>query len=80
MKSGMQTYFFLASYDFRTFLSLSQEDPGSEIWDPEKFIPDPDPEAKKAPDPGSATLPLANALALQGYPHGSKSFKQPFDL
>jgi hypothetical protein len=36
-------------------------DPVSEIWDPEKTlfrIPDPGPGVKKAPDPGSTTLPL----------------------
>jgi hypothetical protein len=31
-------------------------DLGSEIWDPEKLIPDPDPGFKKAPDSGSAAL------------------------
>jgi hypothetical protein len=59
MKSGMQTYFFLDSYAFRTkvpVLVLVKK-----TWDPEseirkKFIPDPDPWDKKAPDPGSATM------------------------
>jgi hypothetical protein len=33
-------------------------DLGSEIWDPEKLIPDPDPGFKKATDPRPATLVL----------------------
>jgi hypothetical protein len=42
----MQTFFFLASYAFRS------KDQGSR----KKIFPDPYPRGKKAPDPGSATL------------------------
>jgi hypothetical protein len=34
-------------------------DPGYEVRDPKKPIPDPGPGVKKAPDPGSATLQIA---------------------
>jgi hypothetical protein len=56
MKSGMQTYFFLAFYAFRSkalvlVIVIKIRDPRSGIQDPEKFILDPDPGGKKAPDP-----------------------------
>jgi hypothetical protein len=56
MKSGMQTYFFLASFCFQAQrLSLSQKGPGSGIRDPGSKKKNgsriPDPGGKKAPDP-----------------------------
>jgi hypothetical protein len=59
MKSGKQTYFFLASYDFRSKVLVIVKkirDTRSEIR--KKFTPDPDPgfRGKKAPDLVSATL------------------------
>jgi hypothetical protein len=56
MKSGMQTYFFLASYAFRSkglvlVIVKTIRDPRSGIR--KKLIPDPDPGVKKQriPDP-----------------------------
>ncbi len=54
-------------------------DSGSEIWDPEKPIPDPGTGVKKAPDADSgsesATLPNNNAL-VQGLPDGGEGLKE----
>jgi hypothetical protein len=52
MKSGMQTYFFLASYALRDNVLVLVV--VKKIW--EKFIPYPDFGVKRAPDAGSATL------------------------
>jgi hypothetical protein len=50
MKGGMKTYFFLASYAFRSkVLVLDIRDPRAGIR--KKLIPDPDPGGKKAPNP-----------------------------
>jgi hypothetical protein len=55
MKSGMQSYCFLASFAFRSIVFvIVKKDFGSEIR--KKFIPDLG--GKKAPDPESATLHL----------------------
>jgi hypothetical protein len=43
-------------------------DPGPEMWDPEKLTSDLDQEVKKAPDLGSATLPIRMAV-LSPSPH-----------
>jgi hypothetical protein len=63
MRSGMQTYFFLASYAYKSKVLVlgivnKIRDPRSEIKSSPIRIPDP--EGKKAPDPGSATLPHTN--------------------
>jgi hypothetical protein len=68
LKSGMQTYFFLASFNYKSKVFVpthSQKDPGSEIR--KKIHPRsgsriqgvkkaPDTRGKKAPDPGCGTL------------------------
>jgi hypothetical protein len=61
MKSGKQTYFFLASYGFRSKVLVLVI--VKKIQDPEKLLPDQDPGGKKATDHGSGSATLLQGCA-----------------